>query len=102
MRYDPSRLKARFQAKQSAAAHEAHDLEMVCIGQLFLREGRPRYDAAVFLDGNTLRIVPSCGSERSSPFTFMMILPFHGAAYVFAAKNAPVYHCGKTGALNFD
>ena len=33
---------------------------------------------------------------------FMMILPFHGAAYVFAAKNAPVYHCGKTGALNFD
>ena len=46
--------------------------------------------------------VPSCGSERSSPFTFMMILPFHGAAYVFAAKNAPVYHCGKTGALNFD
>jgi len=32
----------------------------------------------------------------------MMILPFHGAAYIFAAKNAPVYHCGKTGALNFD
>ena len=48
----------------SAAAHEAHDLEMVCIGQLFLREGRPRYDAAVFLDGNALRVVSQLAQQQ--------------------------------------
>lgn len=41
----------------SAAAHEAYDFQMVCIGQLFFRELRARNDGAVLLDSHTLRVV---------------------------------------------
>ena len=41
----------------SAAAHEAYDFQMVCIGQLLFRELRTRNDGAVLLDSHTLRVV---------------------------------------------
>ena len=112
-RYDPFRLKVYFQARFLAAAHKAHNFQMVRVCEFFFSERRPRHDTAVLLDRDTLRVVPQLaqqrqhGSLRGNGAFFSVDFHPH-LSFLFAAKslrgmqNAPVYHFGKTGALNFD